>query len=171
MSLPTRHMLIGMFLGAACATAIAMTGHGMVIETFADEVEAPAFDVSKLVKFNDRQYAVEAEDWVSSEPLSTVRVKKVEAGVVSYVTITTTETGTYSTDAMFSKHVQYPGITVTQKPEWSPANRFSFWSNGVWSSFTSGRGGSFFHFRGQDHSVSTRDGITCVRGASYRVCS
>ena len=171
MSLPTRHMLAGMLLGAACATAIAMTGHGMVIQTFADEMSAPAFDISKLVKFEGRSYAVENEDWVSSEPLSTVRVKKVEGGVVSYVTITTTETGTYSTDAMFSKHVQYPGITVTQKPEWSPANRFSFWSNGVWTSFTSGSGGSFLHYSGKGTSISTRNNSTCVRGDSYRVCS
>ena len=170
MNLPTRHLLIGLTLGAACATALAMTGHGLIVESFADEFMQQGFDASQLVHFEDRDYAVESEDWVSSDPLSTVKVKKIEGGVVSYVTITTTSTGTYSTDAMFSRHVQYPGITIEEQDEWAPANRVSLWSDGGWTSFTGSRGGSFFHYRGKDTSITTRDGVTCVRGASYRVC-
>ncbi|UXN73657.1 hypothetical protein N8D56_23295 [Devosia sp. A8/3-2] len=69
-------------------------------------------DPSQLVKFEGTNYLVENEDWVSTTPLSSTRVKKIEMGKVSYVDITTTETGTYSTDAMFSNHIQYPGISV-----------------------------------------------------------
>jgi len=149
MDLPDRHMLIGMTLGAVCATAIAFTGPGMVLPALADEfidsVVAPGFDTSNLVKFGGKRYSVESEDWVATEPLSTVRVKKVEAGKVSYVTITTTETGTYSTDAMFSDHVQYPGIEVTERPRY-PRNRFSYWSSGSWYGFTSTNGSSFTYF-------------------------
>ena len=110
-------------------------GPGMVIESLRRRVSpaSPAgFDPANLVRFEGRNYTVENEDWVATEPLSTARVKKVEAGRVSYVTITTTATGTYSTDAMFSNHVQYPGIDVTERRRY-PHNRFSYWSGGNWS--------------------------------------
>ena len=54
MNLPTRHMLMGMTLGAICATALAAIGPGFVLETFADEMPA-SFDTSKLVKFDGRE--------------------------------------------------------------------------------------------------------------------
>jgi len=132
MNLPDRHLLMGMTLGAACATALAAIGPGMVIEAFADE-SIVGVDVSKLVRYEDRDYLVDYDASVSTDPLSTTRVKKVEAGKVSYVTITTTATGTYSSDAMFSKHVQYPGIDV--QPVDNGSNHFAYWSNGRWSGF------------------------------------
>jgi hypothetical protein len=139
MNLPDRHLLLGMTLGAVCATAIAAIGPGMVIEAFADESPV-GIDPASLVRYN-----VDYDDWVATDPLSTVRVKKVEAGRVSYVTITTTATGTYSTDAMFSRHVQYPGISVEQiEPS---RNRFSYWTNGEWSSFSTVNAGSFAYHR------------------------
>lgn len=172
MELPDRHMLTGMTLGALCATALAFTGPGMVIQTFADEMInsfAPnGFDPSKLVRFEGRRYIVENEDWVATDPLSSVRVKKVEGGRVSYVTITTTATGTYSTDAMFSNHVQYPGIDVT--PARRPNNYFSGWSNGSWTGFSSLGANSFFQFRTGDTRITSLGDITCIAGRSYRVC-
>ncbi|UJW85309.1 hypothetical protein [Devosia sp. SL43] len=173
MDLPDRHMLLGMTLGALCATVIAFTGPGMVVETFADDlldrVVPQGFDPSKLVRFEGRKYLVESEDWVSTEPLSTAVVKKVEAGKVSYVTITTTETGTYSTDAMFSDHVQYPGIAVDEVPRY-PHNRFSYWSGGNWYGFTTGGANSFFHYRSGNTRVSTYGDTTCVSGRNFTVC-
>src|SRR4051812_35589586 len=112
MNLPDRHLLLGMTVGAICATALAAIGPGMVFEAFGDEFAATGVDAAGLVKYEDRDYTVDYDASVATDPLSTVRVKKVEAGKVSYVTITTTATGTYSTDAMFSNHVQYPGISV-----------------------------------------------------------
>jgi hypothetical protein len=175
MELPDRHMLLGMTLGALCATVLAMTGPGMVIETFAedlingDEVVAPGFDPSKLVIFEDNVFHVEHEDWVATEPLATHRVKKVEAGKVSYVTITETETGTYSTDAMFSDHVQYPGIEV-EKLASLPRNRFFFWDGSGWHSFRSSLGNSFYHFRSGDTRITQWGNTTCVSGRNYSVC-
>lgn len=144
MNLPDRHLLLGMTLGAICATALAAIGPGMVFEALADEFVPTGIDASSLVKFEEREYIVEHDDWVATDPLSSVRVKKVEAGKVSYVTITTTATGTYSTDAMFSNHIQYPGISV--EPAEPSRNFFRYWTNGRWSGFATGRAGSFVYF-------------------------
>lgn len=145
MNLPDRHLLMGMTLGAVCASVLAVTGPGAVVSTFADElvqkVVAPGFDTDNLVKFEDRNYIVEREDWVSTDVLSSSRIKKVEAGRVSYVTISTTPTGTYSSDAMFSPHVQYPGISVT--PDEDSRRRFAYWTNGKWSAFATIAGNSW----------------------------
>jgi hypothetical protein len=145
MSLPTRHVMIGIALGALSASILAVTGPGAILQALADEVlpvVAPGFDPADLVKFNDRDYRVENEDWVATDPLSSVRVKKIEAGKVTYVTITTTATGTYSTDGMFSDHIQYPGISVEAV---RPRNRFSYWSSDRWQGFTSRIGDSFVY--------------------------
>lgn len=167
MDLPSRHILIGMTLGAICATALAVTGPGMVIETFADELlqgpVAPGFDTSKLVKFEGRNYQIQTEDWVSQDPISSQVVKKVEAGRVTYVTIATTSTGTYSSDAMFSSNVQYPGIAVD---EVLPArNHFWSWRNGNRFSFNSRTGHSFLNI-----GIPGAPLTTCVSGTGFRVC-
>ena len=145
MNLPTRHVMIGIVLGALTASVIAVTGPGITIPALAVETRqpvAPGFDTSDLVKFEDRRYRVENEDWVATDPVSSVKVKKIEGGRVSYVTITTTKTGTYSTDGMFSNHVQYPGISVEQV---RPANHFSFWSGTRWQGFSARIGDSFVY--------------------------
>lgn len=151
MNLPDRHLLLGMTLGAICATGLAAIGPGLVISAFADEFAPRGVDAASLVKFEGQDYDVGYEDWVATDPLSTSRVKKVEAGKVSYVTITTTATGTYSTDAMFSRNVQYPGISVeAAAPD---RNFFRYWSNGAWSSFSTGTAGSFVYYGSGRHSV------------------
>lgn len=140
MNLPTRHMLLGMTLGAICASALAAIGPGYVLSALADEMPA-GFDTGKLAKFGDREYQVSYADWVSTEPLSSAQVKKVEAGKVSYVSITTTATGTYSTDGLTSKHVLYPGIEVEEaEPR---GNFFAFWSLGQWQGIATHSGNSF----------------------------
>lgn len=142
--LPTRQTVIGMALGALCASAVAAIGPGTVIATFADE-SWPAIDVAKLVKFDDRLYEVSYEDWVSTDPLTSTTVKKIEAGKVSYVGISTTATGTYSTDGLTSRHIRYPGIDVREVfPDWSG---FSYWSHGRWEGFTARSGNSFIAIR------------------------
>lgn len=50
------------------------------------------------------------EPWVSTEAISKTTVRKIGYGRTSYVTITQTATGTYSSDAMRSPHIRYPGI-------------------------------------------------------------
>ena len=146
MSLPTRHMLLGMTLGAACATALAAIGPGIVIDAFADEMPA-GFDTDRLVKFDGREFQVDYADWVSTDPLSTATVKKIEAGKVTYVSVTTTATGTYSTDGLTSRHVLYPGIDVTEVTP-GRGNWVKFWTSGGWYSFSSRAGNSFLRISG-----------------------
>lgn len=149
MNLPDRHLLLGMTLSAICATALAAIGPGMVFEAIADEFAPSGVDAASLVKFEGRDYVVDHEDWVATDPLSTTQVKKIEAGKVSYVTITTTATGTYSTDAMFSNHIQYPGISVSAaEPD---LNFFRYWTNGRWSAFSTGTAGSFVYYGFNHH--------------------
>ena len=145
MHLPTRHVMIGIVLGAVTASVIAITGPGVTVPALADEVlspVAPGFNTADLVKFEDDEYSVQNEDWVATDPLSTVKIKKIEGGRVSFVTITTTATGTYSTDGMFSNHIQYPGIHVEQV---RPRNRFSYWSGYGWEGFSVRSGNSFVY--------------------------
>lgn len=149
MNLPTRHMLMGMTLGAFCATALAAIGPGYVLDAFADEMPA-GFNTDNLVKFGGREYDVSYADWISTDPLSTTTVKKIEGGVVSYVDITTTATGVYSTDGLTSPHVQYPGIEVE---EVRPRTNFWFasWSRGQWVSFSTYSGNSFVSVGTRSH--------------------
>ncbi len=140
MTLPSSQTLMGMALGALCATAVAAIGPGFVLDVIADEAPV-GFDTANLVKFGDREYEVSYADWVSTDPLSTAVVKKIEAGKTSYVSISTTATGTYSTDGLTSRHVQYPGIEVDEVT--STRNRFAYWSNGRWQHFATRTSNSF----------------------------
>jgi hypothetical protein len=90
----------------------------------------PPFDPRKL-----RKYDVVFADSVSTEALSTRTVNKVSFGQKSTVTIVTTATGTYSSDALTSPYVRYPGIDVTPK---HGGRHFAF------SSFTSRYGTGTF---------------------------
>ncbi|MBJ3784944.1 hypothetical protein [Devosia sediminis] len=146
MNLPTRHMLLGMTLGAICATALAALGPGYVLDVMADEMPA-GFDTDKLVKFDGRDYEVEYAPWVLTDPVSSATVKKIEAGKVTYVSITTTATGTYSTDGLTSRHVQYPGIDVTEVTP-NRANWVRYWTNGNWYTFASRAGHSIIRLSG-----------------------
>ena len=50
------------------------------------------------------------EPWVSTEVLSETTILKIGYGRTTFVTIAETATGTYSTDALNSPHIRYPGI-------------------------------------------------------------
>lgn len=162
MSLPTRHMLMGMVLGAVCATALAAIGPGYVVEAFGDEMPA-GFDTSRLVKLDDRTYRMGHEPWVATDPISTARVKKIEAGRVTYVDIATTETGTYSTDGLRSPHVQYPGVSVEEVRPRRAA--FFAWSGDRWSHFSTFVGNSYVSI-----TTSKTRKSTCIATASVFVC-
>lgn len=67
----------------------------------------PPFDPSRLKKF-----AVTFDDSVSTKPKKTETVTKIAYGHKSIVSITTTASGTYSSDGIASPNVLYPGIEV-----------------------------------------------------------
>jgi hypothetical protein len=156
MVLPTRCLTWTKSIGLA---ALAFAG-------LASAVHADGIDVDNLVRFSagaDEQI----ESWVSTTPLQSWTVKKIEAGRVSHVKIVRTSTGTYSSDGLASPHIQYPGITIPK-----PLNEFSFssWNDGRWTKVRAYSGNSYV-------SVSTvrtqRGGVrthTCVSSASFIYC-
>ncbi|WP_127144706.1 hypothetical protein [Pelagibacterium montanilacus] len=75
----------------------------------ADDATGP---LSTLVKFDATDYEITHEDWVSLEPESASVVTKIGFGRARTVNVAVTPTGTYSSDAMVSRHVLYPGISV-----------------------------------------------------------
>jgi hypothetical protein len=147
----TRRLLLGTLISAAAL---------VVVPTFAD-----GFDPSNLVRFGDDP-SVSYEDWVSTEALSTHQIKKIEGGRVSYVTITNTSTGTYSSDGIASPNVQYPGVTDPSNPR----NSFSFssWNNGRWSRISTYSGNSSVSI--STYKSRRGETSTCVSTASFRYC-
>lgn len=75
-------------------------------KTAEDLFPAP-FDASKL-----RKYAITLDDSVSTDVLSRRTVTKISFGRKSVVSIVTTPSGTYSSDAITSPNIRYPGIEV-----------------------------------------------------------
>ena len=165
MNLPTRHALVGMALGALCATGLAAIGPGQVWAVLADEMPL-GFNTGHLVKFDDS--GTRYEDWVSTDPIETHSIKKIEAGKVSYVSITRTSTGTYSSDGLSSPHVLYPGIET--EPNQRLSASFSSWSNGRWTQFSTFAGNSYATVstiqRGLGNSISR----TCISSKNNRPC-
>ena len=128
---------------------------------------ADGIDPNSLVRYGE-DHGVSYEDWVSTDPVSTAVVKKIEAGRVSYVTITTTSTGTYSTDGIASPNVQYPGVNE----DLGTGNWFYFssWNNGRWNRFSTYNGNSYVSVSTyKRHNGSTRTS-TCISTASYWYC-
>jgi hypothetical protein len=66
-------------------------------------------DASKLLIFNE-DLGVAHEDWVSTDPLETHAIKKIEGGRVSYVSVIRTATGTYSSSIRASSRPLNHGI-------------------------------------------------------------
>lgn len=161
MSLPDRKVLLGMAVGVLCGMGVAAIGPGAVVSVIADETRT-GIDPDGLVKFEGSTYDVQYDDSVDTTPTSKSRIKKVEFGRVSYVDITTTATGTYSTDAMFSDNIQYPGIEVSEVPSRYASAISVIGRGGYWTALRLARGNSFVHIRGRNHSTFSGNGVTCV---------
>jgi hypothetical protein len=155
-------------LAAILLAACGISGFIVADET-SIMARAPGFDTNALVRYEGQQFGVEREGWVATDALATALVKKIEAGRVSYVAITTTATGTYSSDAMFSKHVQYPGLSVSEY-QGRPRNQFAYWAGGHWNNFTSTAQNSFFYLRSGSTRVLQSNGRTCVFTKTAGVC-
>ncbi|HTM77878.1 MAG TPA: hypothetical protein VL133_09650 [Devosia sp.] len=169
MFLPDRKVLTGMALGALCAMGISAIGPGAIVAAFADEAPV-GIDPTSLVRFDGHDYDVQYDDWVDTTPISKTRVKKVEYGRTSYVDITTTSTGTYSTDALFSDNIQYPGITVTDAPSRGLRAISIIGLGGHWVALPLARGNSFVHIRGRNHATFSGNGMTCVFTRYSTIC-
>lgn len=117
----------------------------------ARQIETSAYDPDSFVRFGDRFYTVTYDDSVA-EATHQARVKKVAYGKVSYVDIAYSPTGVYSNEAMFSPHVRYPGIYVTEAPAPDIALAISQWVRGLgWAPIALTNAGNFTHFPSDRH--------------------
>ncbi|MCB1516412.1 MAG: hypothetical protein KDJ19_02175 [Hyphomicrobiaceae bacterium] len=69
-------------------------------------------DLENLVYVDGHFYDITVDDSVSTEVISHSQIRKIGYGHEKQVTVATTPSGTYSTDALFNPHVLYPGIHV-----------------------------------------------------------
>ncbi len=163
-SLAMRRVGLAAVLLLACGlTGLIVAGETSLID------RAPGFDTTALVRYDGKRFAVEQEDWVATDAIATALVKKIEAGRVSYVAITTTATGSYSSDALFSKHIQYPGLSVSER-HGRPRNQFAYWTGEHWNNFTSTAQNSFLYLRTGSTRVLQANGKTCVFTKTASVC-
>lgn len=129
---------------------------------------ADGIDPDRLVKFGERDYIVDYADWVSTDPITTHRVKKIEAGRVSDVIVTQTATGTYSSDGLISPHILYPGISV--RPAGASNVSFAQWDGGRWTRFEVQSGNSFVSVSSYKTQTGARKATSCISTASFYYC-
>ena len=100
-----------------------------------NELFPKPFDPKSLLKFH-----ITAGPNVSLDVQKTATISKISYGHRTYVAIVTTPSGTYSTDALMSPNVRYPGIDVTPKGHGAFSYRtFSGpFGTGTWTSFSEG---------------------------------
>ena len=77
------------------------------------------------------------EPWVSTDVIETRTVRKIGYGRTTFVDITTTQTGTYSTDGLASPHFRYPGIHTNPAWEASHITVVALWDGNGWVTLTS----------------------------------
>lgn len=109
-----------------------------------DLFPAPKFDPKSLRKYD----VTLDDDVVSTEVTHRALVSKIGFGRRSVVSIVTTPSGTYSSDALVSPYVRYPGIDVVPNAEYywdgygrphvSVGTSTSPWGTHTWTSITSG---------------------------------
>lgn len=102
----------GLALPAYLPTAMAQEQPLQALLNPGPQLFPEVFDPDSLVKFD-----VRIDDSVSTKVSSTQTVRKIAFGKLSTVSIVHTPSGTYSSDAIFSPHVLYPGIELTQKSD------------------------------------------------------
>ena len=148
-------------------------GRTLSMAAFADETDAQPIDFDKLIRVDDQEFQVSANDSVSTDVLFASQVKKIGYGVVQTVNIVRTPSGTYSSDALVSPHILYPGVDVSKVPAELANNSLSLFSQFGWTALktipagstismgTSGGGGTY---------IADNFG-TCFTGVGYNTCS
>lgn len=136
--------------------------------------------MSKLVHFKGRDYAVAFDETVSDAPLSSARIKKIGYGHVSQVSIVTTASGTYSTDGLMSRHIQYPGVSVTMLPLLAGSGMTAaplsgpvgYWRTGFgWMRMPLDAGSMVTVLRGKDGQSAVMAGdVSCFTAAGTTAC-
>jgi hypothetical protein len=153
---PVRVLAYGSFFGAMITWSIVNPAQMSAVAE--EPVKAAAATLDKLFpNLIDpklfKRYDITFDDSVSGDVVSTRHVKKIAGGRTVDVTITTTPSGTYSTDGLLSPHVKYPGVDKKLK-WWARPHHYWYYSSrssgGHWSSFSNG---SFTYY---SYGFSTR---------------
>lgn len=151
-------------IGSLMPAAVADEQPMKTLLSTADELWPPAFDTSKLVKFD---FTVEPS--VSTEVLRSSTVRKIGYGRTSLVTIAETASGIYSSDGLASPHIRYPGIHKERKR--AAVDHIAFWSGrDGWVAFKAIEAGSFVSVTRFDGGkvVTSEDGnCVFVRQSAY----
>jgi hypothetical protein len=104
-----------------------------------DELFPRRIDVDNLVKPDFTM-----EPHISTEVLRSTEVRKIGFGKTTFVRIAETATGTYSSDAMTSPHIRYPGIHANGRRTDAVPGQLAAWSGGVgWTLLAPLTAGSF----------------------------
>lgn len=130
----------------------------------ASELFPPPFDPESLVK-----YTYDLAPSVSTEVLKESTIKKIGYGNTEMVHVLETPSGTYSTDALDSPYVEYPGVI---KKRTHDQIGLAFWSNGRWVMQKTLSPGSFVTITKFDGGqlIVTDDGM-CVTRSNGITCN
>lgn len=130
-------------------------------------------DPDALVRFKDRDYSVTYEDWVDTNPIERTTIRKIAFGKTTFVTVTTTDAGAFSSEALFSPHVRYPGVHVTAAPRApAPLTAIHWGGSRGWVETQLVDAGSFVFVppgTPGDGAV-IGNGLACTFGRTYAVC-
>jgi hypothetical protein len=144
--------------------AIANDEPARTLLSSANEIFPPPFDPGSLFK-----YTYELSPAVSTEVLRQSTVKKIGFGKTEFVHILQTPSGTYSTDALQSPNVEYPGVL---KQRTGDQVGIAFWSDGRWVTEKPISAGSFVTITRFDGGqlIVTDDGM-CVTNSNGVSCN
>ena len=108
---------------------------------------------------------------VSTDVVSSASIRKIGYGRVSTVRVVTTATGTYSSDALASPNILYPGVDKAPPPAVAGFSTFFALIGGTWLPLSLGRAGSFVVYGGNSSVDYVTDGrTTCLAGKGYFGC-
>jgi hypothetical protein len=96
-----------------------------------DQLLPEPISTDNLVRFADADWAVSVAPGVSLTPIHSALVTKIGFGHRKLVQISTTASGVYSSDAITSPYVKYPGIHVTRLAQGagdSDVESLAYWS-------------------------------------------
>ena len=129
----------------------------------ANDLWPPAFDPDRLMKWD---YYVQPE--VSVEPIRESTVRKIGYGRTTMVSVMETESGIYSTDALASQHIEYPGIIKEYK---ASAPELRYWDGRHWVVALGEPANSFVSItRFKDGALITTEGGNCAIIGSSVFC-
>ena len=162
-----RTMLIGGFIGMLVAGTFALPS--VLPPAMADEEP-----IRTLLKSADEIFPEDIqgsdffkptwtiEDYVSTDILSEQVVRKIEFGRTTFVRVVTTASGTYSSDALNSPYIKYPGIHDTRDTA-DAASFIGAWDGRSWTILRGFGANSFTNIVPFDGGTTlTHEGGVCV---------